>query len=74
MGMFDRLIVNCPRCNNIVEFQSKAGDCGLNVYDIHNVPPQIALDLKDDSEQCSNCLHYVTLRVQSIVIVTPTIN
>ena len=45
MGMFDSLYVNCPECGNIVEFQSKVGDCSLRSYDKENVPMNIAIDL-----------------------------
>ena len=71
MGMFDSLIVNCPNCNGEVEFQSKAGNCSLDTYNIHNVPAQIAIDCKDDIETCHNCGKHIRLQVQSIVVVTP---
>ena len=73
MGMFDSLLVNCPNCRGEVEFQSKAGDCNLDVYNIHNVPAQIALDCKTDSEVCLTCGRQVKLLVQSIVVVNPYI-
>ena len=71
MGMFDRLYVDCPRCGEFVEFQSKAGDCTLTSYYIHSVPSEIALDCKDDVEQCPSCLINVGLQVQSIVVINP---
>ena len=45
MGMFDSLYVSCPECGDIVEFQSKAGDCNLISYEKTNVPIAIAIDL-----------------------------
>jgi len=32
MGMFDYTYFKCPKCKEIVEEQSKAGDCSLNRY------------------------------------------
>jgi hypothetical protein len=69
MGMFDSLYVDCPQCGKPIEFQSKVGDCACDDFDITNVPAEIALDCKDDIEQCPNCFAEVGLNVQSIVII-----
>ncbi len=29
MSMFDTVLVKCPKCHSIIEFQSKAGSCEL---------------------------------------------
>ena len=55
MGMFDSLIVQCPGCGKDVEFQSKAGDCLLKVYNLSSVPLAIAHDLDGEEDVCLNC-------------------
>ncbi len=66
MGMFDSLIVQCPHCNNNVEFQSKAGECCLTDYNINDCPPNILGDLNDQFEYCKNCGKIVFIRVETI--------
>lgn len=55
MGMYDSVVVNCPDCGKIVEFQSKAGKCEMETYSISSVPTEIALDLDMKKETCSSC-------------------
>ncbi len=66
MGMFDSVHVDCPECDNTIEFQSKAGECILNDYKIYNAPPEILGDLHNESETCQNCGRVVTIIVQTI--------
>lgn len=63
MGMFDSVYARCPRCNEPVEFQSKAGECRLAGYNPNSVPMAIALDLDDSSESCPKCSYEVTLHM-----------
>lgn len=63
MGMFDSVYVRCPRCNESIEFQSKAGDCSLAGYSPSAVPMAIALDLDGSSETCPKCNKLVTLHM-----------
>lgn len=62
MGMFDTVVVKCPSCNNEVEFQSKAGDCYLDVFPIDVVPISIAIDLDHNTATCNKCKRVCTLR------------
>lgn len=63
MGMFDSVYACCPRCNESIEFQSKAGDCRLAGYSPSAVPMAIALDLDNSSEVCPKCNRTVTLHM-----------
>lgn len=63
MGIFDSVYARCPRCNEPVEFQSKAGDCRLAGYSPESVPMAIALDLDDEWTNCPKCNHSVTLHM-----------
>ena len=68
MGMFDRLYVSCPECHEDVEFQSKAGECLLESYDVVDVPVAIAIDLDGETSTCE-CGHMITLRVKAIALI-----
>lgn len=70
MGMFDSLMVTCPYCGKMVEFQSKAGDCICAEYSATNVPDEIAVDVKDDVSCCEKCGRDVRLNVQVIKVIT----
>lgn len=64
MGMFDSVTVSCTNCKqDVIEFQSKAGDCRLGEYKPNQVPMAIAIDLDGSSESCPSCGHLVTLHM-----------
>ena len=63
MGCFDSVVVECPDCHEKVEFQSKAGDCILAVYDNRYVPENIAKDLNRQCKNCENCGKVITLEI-----------
>jgi len=54
MGMFDSVIMNCE-CGGKVEWQSKAGDCHLDVFSPNSVPVVIAADINGETAYCRNC-------------------
>lgn len=69
MGCFDSVWVNCRRCDTPIEWQSKAGDCALDNYSIHQLPVEIAGDLANESSSCEKCGTVHTIRVQTFVSV-----
>lgn len=68
MGMFDSVNVPCPRCGEMLEFQSKAGDCTLAEYRLDNAPPEIIGDISRDQQWCSGCQATVGIRVQTLAM------
>lgn len=46
MGMFDSVMVNCPRCGIENELQTKNGECGLHTYNLINAPPEVILGVE----------------------------
>lgn len=62
MGMYDSVLAPCTKCDEYVEFQSKAGDCLLSRYFLDAVPVAIANDVEGDTECCEACGTPVTLR------------
>lgn len=55
MGMFDTVLVKCPNCNTINEFQSKSGECLLAVYNLENCPEDVLRDINRHSPIECNC-------------------
>ena len=54
MGCFDSVLVECPQCQEVQEFQSKAGDCILKYYTGKDkIPIEIVEDLQGESYKCS---------------------
>lgn len=41
MGVFDSVMVPCPKCGETNEFQSKSGDCTLAVYSLEEAPEDV---------------------------------
>lgn len=62
MGMFDSVICRCPKCDEPVEFQSKAGPCSLATHYPDHVPTIIALSINGHVRACDKC--GVRLRIQ----------
>lgn len=50
--MFDRVWVTCSYCGEQREFQSKAGECMMNDYDLTALPTEVAADLIGDFTVC----------------------
>jgi hypothetical protein len=63
MGMFDRVWVSCPKCNEKIEYQSKAGNRGLNDYTLADAPAAVLGCLAGDKEVCPNCHEVVRIVV-----------
>ncbi len=66
MGMFDRVRAVCPNCSENVEFQSKAGDCTLETFDVWAVPMAIAAALNGQHTTCQACGASVTIRSMAV--------
>lgn len=66
MGCFDSVFVNCGTCGKRIEFQSKAGGCRMNIFNIPDagIPPVIAGDL--DGE-CRDCSCGKTIRIKTTI-------
>jgi hypothetical protein len=52
MGMFDSVMFNCPKCNKVIEVQSKSGACTLACYEPDEVPAAIAGDIYGELVSC----------------------
>jgi hypothetical protein len=61
MGMFDSVYVECPKCQQPVEIQSKAGECFCNSYKLDNAPNEILCDIMNEPEYCRSCGNWLVL-------------
>ncbi len=74
MGMFDTVLVPCPKCGEVSEFQSKGGDCRLSEYTLDNCPQDVLSDVNRHSPNtCDKCgsKYMVGLKEVTILIGTP---
>jgi len=56
MGMYDTVMVPCPLCGKLAEFQSKSGECLLRTYDLETCPKDVLKDVNRHAPtQCDNC-------------------
>ena len=74
MGMFDSVYVKCPACGEILEFQSKGGDCILATYGLEDAPADVMQDVNRHSpRECPNCDSWVAIvygpRIRKAVII-----
>ena len=70
MGLYDIVMVKCPNCGTKEEFQSKSGDCFLDVYELENCPDDVLWDVNRHSPyECSDCgiLFQVDLKARKSV-------
>ena len=66
MGMFDRVFLKCPNCKEILEFQSKGGECVLEKYKENDVPWEVALPINGEIVKCPKCLKNVKLKITNL--------
>ena len=55
MGMFDSIWFECPQCTEMIEVQSKMGDCVLKDISSDAVPLGIADDILGEQAYCHKC-------------------
>ena len=55
MGMYDTVIVSCPKCGIKHEFQSKSGDCFLDVFTLENCPDDVLQNVNRHSPCDCDC-------------------
>lgn len=53
--MYDSVMVNCPKCGQENEFQSKSGECLLDVYTLENCPKDVLIDVNRHSPCKCKC-------------------
>jgi RNase P subunit RPR2 len=71
MGMYDSVMVSCPKCGKEHEFQSKSGDCLLEVYTLENCPDDVMANVNRHSPCKCDCgtLFQVDIATRKAVVV-----
>jgi hypothetical protein len=72
MGMFDSVIVACPKCGEKHEFQSKSGYCLLEVFELEDCPLDVLSNVNRHSPYDCDCgaLFEVDVSTRKAVLVT----
>jgi len=69
MGMFDTVIVKCPKCNEINYVQTKTGECMLSNYQWETLEnPIIANGVTGEIVNCTKCDCYFELLADVVVM------
>ena len=66
MGLFDIIFVKCPSCEEILEFQSKGGECVLEKYTEKNVPWEVVLPVVGNIIKCPKCSKKIKLKIENL--------
>ena len=53
--MYDSVIVKCPKCGAKHEFQSKSGECFLDVYTLEDCPDNVMANVNRHSPYDCDC-------------------
>lgn len=64
--MFDSVMFVCPDCGHIIEEQSKAGPCLLDVHSTQSVPLMIATSILNTDVYCEECHQNFIIASQDI--------
>jgi len=72
MGMYDTVIVACPKCGKGHGLQTKSGDCTLSTYNISDAPYPLLADVAGEELLCESCNTPFALKVvmmaQTVII------
>lgn len=67
MGCFDSVYFRCPKCDERIEVQSKAGECYMGSFDEDVVPVAIANDIQGNSVECGACSRSYVIETNNIL-------
>lgn len=65
MGMYDVVLVECPKCGTENEFQSKGGDCLLMCYNLEDCPEDVLSDVNRHSPHYCDCGSFYEVDVEN---------
>jgi hypothetical protein len=74
MGMFDSVMVPCPKCGTRSEFQSKSGRCLLDTFTLENAPDDVLLDVnRHGPHKCVECDTLFVVEIDGLPRATRTL-
>jgi len=66
MGMYDTVLVPCPKCGEEEQFQSKSGECLLQCFKLSECPDYILRNVNRHSPyECEKCSSVFEVHVDS---------
>jgi hypothetical protein len=73
MGMFDTVLVKCPKCGEENAFQSKSGECVMEYYALENCPDNVLFNVNRHSPYQCDCgtLYEVDIPARKAIISKP---
>jgi len=74
MGCYDEVEIPCPMCGWVYIEQSKGGDCGLDRYNLSNVPLDVLGGIgKHKRFTCGNCGQLYGIDYRLVAFAVPVI-
>jgi endogenous inhibitor of DNA gyrase (YacG/DUF329 family) len=68
MGVYDTVLVPCPKCGELYNAQSKSGDCVLAVYTLEEAPADVLENVNRHAPfQCDKCFTIFQVELQCVV-------
>ena len=71
MGVYDSVMVPCPRCGRSSEFQSKSGQCTLELYELDDCPQDVLADINRHSPHAcdyKDCDSIFEVRFEDVLV------
>lgn len=71
--MFDTVLVSCPKCGKEHDFQTKGGECLLEIYTLEDCPDDAMEDVNRHSPHNCNCgtMFQVDMPTRKAIIISP---
>jgi predicted RNA-binding Zn-ribbon protein involved in translation (DUF1610 family) len=69
MGVYDSVMIPCPKCGKTQEAQSKSGPCILNVYELEDAPIEVLMNVNRHAPfKCDDCGCYYMVRLKTTAL------
>ena len=65
MGCFNSVMIPCPKCGELAEYQSKAGTCNLEKEQVHRADIRDVASANNETFVCWSCSCKFTFIIRS---------
>lgn len=69
MGVYDTIVVVCPKCTEELYFQSKSGDCCLANYSLDKCPKDVLHDANRHAPIKCDCGESYSIDIENRTII-----
>jgi hypothetical protein len=66
MGMYDTIMVPCPKCDVRAGFQTKSGPCTLATYALEDAPDDVLLDVNRHAPMHCDCGTIFSVAIEGV--------